>query len=70
MIRHSFVLENASGEVIHGDLWHRQDVRNAPVVLIMHGFKAFKDWGFFPDICARLTESGYVAINFNFSRNG
>ena len=70
MIRDSFALESATGEVIHGDLRYRQDVREAPAVLIMHGFKGFKDWGFFPDISARLAESGYVAVTFNFSKNG
>ena len=70
MDTHSFILENSSGEKIRADLRHRQDVRDAPVIVICHGFKGFKDWGFFPDIAARLAESGYAAITFNFSRCG
>ncbi|MDQ7064091.1 MAG: alpha/beta fold hydrolase [candidate division KSB1 bacterium] len=70
MIRSSFALPNHAGEVIHGDLRHRQDARQAPVVVILHGFKGFKDWGFFPEISLRLAESGYATVCFNFSRNG
>lgn len=70
MFRKSFVLENSSGEFIHGDVRYREDTREAPAIMILHGFKGFKDWGFFPDVAMRLAESGYVAVSFNFSRNG
>jgi len=70
MIRKSFTLTNPQGEFIRGDLRYRQDLREAPVVVICHGFKGFKDWGFFPFICERLADDGYIAISFNFSRNG
>jgi pimeloyl-ACP methyl ester carboxylesterase len=37
---------------------------------VAHGFKGFKDWGFFPWIAARLAEEGIAAFRFNFARNG
>ncbi|SFK94580.1 Alpha/beta hydrolase family protein [Paenibacillus sp. 1_12] len=42
----------------------------SPVLLICHGFKSFKDWGFFPYIATRFAEQGYYVITFNFSCNG
>ncbi|WP_044642045.1 alpha/beta hydrolase family protein [Risungbinella massiliensis] len=42
----------------------------APVILLLHGFKAFKSWGFFPTLAKRLAKEGYVVISFNFSMNG
>ncbi len=70
MLRKNFTLVNGSEELIRGEYRYREDVRNAPAVVICHGFKGFKDWGFFPWLCERLADDGYVAFSFNFSRNG
>jgi len=29
-----------------------------PVVLFIHGFKGFKDWGAFPDACEEFARAG------------
>lgn len=44
--------------------------RPIPVVLFLHGFKGFKDWGPFPDACEEIARSGFMVVAFNFSRNG
>jgi dipeptidyl aminopeptidase/acylaminoacyl peptidase len=44
--------------------------RKLPVIIVCHGFKAFKDWGPFPAIGRYFAESGFVSIVFNFSHNG
>lgn len=41
-----------------------------PIVLVFHGFRGFKDWGFFPYVCEHIARSGAIAISFNFSLNG
>ena len=41
-----------------------------PAVLICHGFKGFKDYGFFPRTAERLATAGFLAISFNFSGSG
>jgi dipeptidyl aminopeptidase/acylaminoacyl peptidase len=38
--------------------------------VICHGFKGFKNWGFFPHLALRLARSGITAITFNFSGSG
>ncbi|WP_028544682.1 alpha/beta hydrolase family protein [Paenibacillus taiwanensis] len=41
------------------------------VLVICHGFKGFKDWGFFPYAAAQLAEkTGLTTVCFNFSHNG
>jgi dienelactone hydrolase len=70
MMRKSFNLINSSNEKIQGDLRYREGIKNAPAVIICHGFKGFKDWGFFPILAEALAEDGYATITFNFSRNG
>jgi uncharacterized protein len=41
-----------------------------PAVVICHGFKGFKDWGFFPHVADRLARAGFTAVTFNFSGSG
>ena len=55
----------------------RVDVRSGarpgdrrPAVVLCHGFKGFKDWGFFPHAAGRLALAGFTAVSFNFSGSG
>lgn len=41
-----------------------------PAIVICHGFKGFKDWGFFPPTAERLALAGFTAVSFNFSGSG
>ena len=41
-----------------------------PAVLIVHGFKGFKDWGMFPTLAERVARAGFTAISFNMSGSG
>lgn len=44
--------------------------RDFPVIIFLHGFKGFKDWGPFPDACEELSRNGFGVLAFNFSHNG
>lgn len=64
-------LEGSDGGPLHVDV--RTGARTGerrPTVIICHGFKGFKDWGFFPRIAERLAQAGFTAISFNFSGSG
>ncbi len=41
-----------------------------PAVVVMHGFKGFKDWGMFPPLAERLAQAGFTAVSFNASGSG
>ena len=41
-----------------------------PAVLVLHGFKGFKDWGMFPPLSERLAQAGFVVISPNLSGSG
>jgi uncharacterized protein len=41
-----------------------------PAVVVMHGFKGFKDWGMFPLVAFRLARAGMNAVSFNVSGSG
>ena len=70
MVLKNISLTNENSEIIRTEIRYREDVRNAPGIVICHGFKGFKNWAFFPVIAESLAEAGYFALTFNFSRNG
>lgn len=41
-----------------------------PAVLVLHGYKGFKDWGMFPPVAERLARAGCTAVSFNLSGSG
>lgn len=41
-----------------------------PHVILLHGFKGFMDWGFFPAIARRIAERGFAAVRYNASGCG
>ncbi|HUR94753.1 MAG TPA: alpha/beta fold hydrolase [Gemmatimonadales bacterium] len=41
-----------------------------PAVIVVHGFKGFKDWGLWPSLAERLAKAGYSAVTLNLSGSG
>ncbi len=41
-----------------------------PAVMVLHGYKGFKDWGMFPPLSDRLARAGFTAVSLNFSGSG
>lgn len=44
--------------------------RPKPVILFIHGFKGFKDWGHFNLLADTFAESDFVFVKLNLSHNG
>ncbi|MDB5056514.1 MAG: alpha/beta hydrolase [Bacilli bacterium] len=66
----SFTLDLGQDLYIRGETRTLNDGILKPVLLINHGFKAFKDWGFFPYIAEWFAQQGLFTVLFNFSKNG
>lgn len=64
----SFQLTGADGGPLRGDVRRAKDARAA--VVICHGFKGFKDWGFYPMVTDRLARAGFAVVSFNYSGSG
>jgi uncharacterized protein len=62
-------IEGSLGEILI-------DVRAAgrdsprPAIVVVHGFKGFKDWGMFPPLGERLARAGFATVTFNLSGSG
>jgi uncharacterized protein len=66
-----FTLDIGGRDVLYCDARYPSDVDGPrPVVIFVHGFKGFKDWGSNPYVCESLAKRGFYSIAFNFSHNG
>jgi len=72
LVERPFQLTTPSGAQLYGDIrWKANNPDpKRPVIIVCHGFKAFKDWGPFPAIGRFFAEAGFVSLVFNFSHNG
>jgi pimeloyl-ACP methyl ester carboxylesterase len=69
----SFVLTDAGdplGTIRGRVFWPSDGERPHPCVLVLHGFKGFMDWGFYPELTRRLVARGLAVVRFNFSGSG
>jgi uncharacterized protein len=41
-----------------------------PAVIVVHGFKGFKDWGLWPSLAERIARAGLTAVTLNLSGSG
>ena len=41
-----------------------------PAIVVVHGWKGFKDWGMFPPLAERLARAGFATVTFNLSGSG
>lgn len=64
----AFNIPSEEGLPIRGDL--EVPERPRALVVVVHGFKGFKDWGFFPWVAQRLAQHRVAVCRFNMSRNG
>lgn len=65
----SFAIQSPEGLPIRGNLDVPGEHPRA-LVVIVHGFKGFKDWGFFPWVAERLLQHQFAVCRFNMSRSG
>ena len=72
MLTHSpFLLTGTRhGRAFEADATYRATSQPKPVVVFVHGFKGFKDWGHFPLLADFFAEQGFVFVKLNLSHNG
>lgn len=65
-----FILITSRNEKLRITTYGFENSCTVPCIILVHGFKGFKDWGFGPYTGKYLSEKGFFVITFNFSHNG
>jgi pimeloyl-ACP methyl ester carboxylesterase len=66
----NFSLSGSDGKLIIGDITFDEKNPNTPIILFVHGFKGFKDWGAHNLVARYFASNGYRYIKFNLSHSG
>ena len=64
------IVYGALGKPMLFDVHYVQDGNAKPVILYVHGFNGFKDWGNFDLISVEFSKAGFVFVKMNLSHNG
>ena len=65
-----FVLQSKHQRPFGMDACFLPNNRPKPVVIFVHGFKGFKDWGHFNLLSSYFARHGFVFVKLNLSHNG
>jgi pimeloyl-ACP methyl ester carboxylesterase len=57
-------------KTILGDIRWVTNGQQKPVIIFIHGFKGFKDWGYFNLLADFFSKQGFVFAKLNLSHNG
>jgi uncharacterized protein len=65
-----FVLNTKNNNKIRISSYGYENLESASCLIFVHGFKGFKDWGFWPYSGNYFAGKGFFVLTFNFSHNG
>lgn len=67
---YNLILKGSEEKPIDVDITYKKGDHKKPLVIFVHGFKGFKDWGHFNAVASYFVERDFVFAKFNFSHNG
>lgn len=70
LVRARWEIRREGEAPIRGDLRALPGPPPRSAVIICHGFKGFREWGFFPALARAIARRGHAAITFDFRNNG
>jgi pimeloyl-ACP methyl ester carboxylesterase len=66
----NIVISNPETKDFLADAFYPENGIGLPLVIFVHGYKGYKDWGAWNLMAGKLAEAGFFFVKFNFSHNG
>ncbi len=70
IIKKNIALENPETRNFLADSFHMDTAEKRPLVIFVHGYKGYKDWGAWDLMAGKFAKAGFFFVKFNFSHNG
>lgn len=70
IIKKDILLGNPETRNFMADSFYMNNTEKRPLVIFVHGYKGYKDWGAWDLMAEKFAESGFFFVKFNFSHNG
>lgn len=69
-IQRNILIENPTTKALLADAYYIQSEEKLPLVVFLHGYKGYKDWGAWDLMCKTIAQQGFYVVKFNTSHNG
>lgn len=66
----NIILSNPETKDFLADVYYPETESKLPLVIFVHGYKGYKDWGAWDLMAEKFAEAGFFFVKFNFSHNG
>ncbi|WP_326982520.1 alpha/beta fold hydrolase [Chryseobacterium sp. MYb264] len=68
--RQNIIISNPETRDFLADAYYPETNEKLPLVIFVHGYKGYKDWGAWDLMAEKFAETGFFFVKFNFSLNG
>ncbi|WP_267404933.1 MULTISPECIES: alpha/beta fold hydrolase [unclassified Chryseobacterium] len=68
--RENIIISNPETRDFLADAYYPGTNEKLPLVIFVHGYKGYKDWGAWDLMAENFAEAGFFFVTFNFSHNG
>lgn len=69
-IQRNIIIQNPETRNFLADAFYNDVYDKMPLVIFVHGYKGYKDWGAWNLMAMEFAKAGYFFVKFNFSHNG
>lgn len=66
----NIIILNSETREFLADAFYPETDKKLPLVIFVHGYKGYKDWGAWDVMAEKFAEAGFFFVKFNFSHNG
>jgi len=66
----NIIIPNSETRDFLADVFYPETDKKLPLVIFVHGYKGYKDWGAWGLMAEKFAEAGFFFVKFNFSHNG
>lgn len=68
--KQNIIISNPETRNFLADAFYPETERKLPLIVLVHGYKGYKDWGAWNLMAEKFAEAGFFFVKFNFSHNG
>lgn len=68
--KQNIIISNPETRDFLADAFFSETEQKLPLVIFVHGYKGYKDWGAWNLMAEKFAEAGFFFVKFNFSHNG
>ncbi|MCS3529828.1 S9 family peptidase [Chryseobacterium sp. JUb7] len=68
--KQNIIISNPETRNFLADAFYPETEKKLPLIVFVHGYKGYKDWGAWNLMAEKFAEAGFFFVKFNFSHNG